>query len=161
MIREDWNDSPTVPDYWSHVETYSRIALSDAKKHTEQLIELVDRLGELTLGIRDELLSFLMSETVAGYSEDDRNSLWKKMKDVVAKHKKFADTNWAMPTDVIARIESVAESIAPKSPSIKYNRLFILHGHRLYDRTTDYTAEREKLKERRKVAIAELFARGD
>ena len=65
-----------------------------------------------------------MSDSIINLPEEKRDLVWEKLDEIVRRHRKFSDTNWALPEEELCKIENLAHSLAPSSPEIKYRYLF-------------------------------------
>ena len=160
MIPHDWSKGVTNQEYWDQVSAYAELAISAAKKDVSKLADLIDHLNDLPPSARDQLLTELRSDTVVSMSEADRLPLWTELADLVLKHRKFADANWAMDPEIVNEIAAVAEKLAPTAPMYRYQRLFSERDLDLYEEKGNYEEQQRNLEERRQKAVIEVLAAG-
>jgi hypothetical protein len=160
MITDDWSKGVTRREYWEQIPAYAELAISAAKQDLSKLAELIDRLDDLPPPARDQLLAHLRSDTVVSMPQADRLRLWTELVDLVSKHRKFADAQWAMKPEVVNEIAAVAESLSPDAPIYRHQRLFSERDFDLYEEKGNYGEQRKKLEDRRQNAINEVFAAG-
>lgn len=160
FIRDDWSKTVTHRTYWEQISIYAELAIGLAKNDLLMLAELIDRVDDLPRPVHEKLLSHLGSEVVTSLPEDKRLPLWTELVDLVTKHRKFADAQWAMKPEQVDRIEAVAEGLAPDAPIFRHRRLFSERDFDLYEEKGDWERQRDELEKRRQDAIGEIFAAG-
>lgn len=159
-IPEKWTDSVSQSDYWLQVQNYAELATEIAASDLSKLVELVDRLPDLPQPANARVLDHLCSDSVIALPESDRVALWEALVDLASKHRKFADTQWAMGADAVTRVEQVAASLAPTSSVLLYRRLFSDRDLDLYEEVGNYETQARKLEEERKRVVSEIVADG-
>src|SRR5262249_1154052 len=119
MIADDWSTSVTQREYWEQVSLYAELAIDAAKSNVAKLADLIDRLDDLPKPAYEKVLVHLGSESILPMPEAERVRLWSELVDLTTKHRKFADTAWAMRPGEIDRIAVVAERLAPQTPTFR------------------------------------------
>ena len=157
FIPAGWSDTVTNRDYWEQVMAYADLALGVAKVDLQKLAELIDRLPNLPNPAHSRILDHFSSEAILALPDTARLPVWEALVDLSQKHRKFHDAQWAMPANVIARIEEVALKLAPKSPAFVHRRLFSDRDFDLYDEKGEYEEQEKKLNLRRQSAILEIL----
>lgn len=159
-IPDDWSKTVTTRDYWEQIALYSEMAITIGKSNQAKLAELINYMENLPLPAHEQLLAHLRSDAVVMMPEADRLGLWTALVNLVMKHRKFSDTEWAMKPEQVDKIAAVAERLAPSAPSFRHQRLFSEHDFDLYEEEGDYQDQRIKLEDRRQIAIDEIAASG-
>lgn len=160
IIPDNWSRGSMPQEYWEQVIAYSELAINTAKQDMNKLIDLIDRLDDLPPATHDQLLAYLGSDKVLMMPESDRLLLWTKLIDLISKHKKFADAEWAMKPEIVNEIASVAEKLIPEAPIYHHQRLFREDDFSLYDDQGDHEEQYKELEVRRQKAINEVFTTG-
>ena len=124
---------------------------------TARLSELIDHFDNLPKPAFDQLVEVLSSQTISELPEDQRLLLWDHLTKFTNKHRRFSDAKWALPDELITRIENVAEQLAPTNPFDLYQHLFTDRDFDLYEENGDWEEQRKRLDVRRETAIAEIF----
>lgn len=160
ILPEDW--APTVKrnTYNNFIEYYSETAFQMAKVNLEYLKELLEKLDNTPPIIMDKILQHLDSDIVTSMSADDKFPIWSALKNLVSKHQRFSDAEWALDKNIVKRIETAAASLAPQDPENKYLRLFNEDDFDLIDNLDNWKGGEEKLYKIRKVAIKEIIDYG-
>ncbi len=160
FIPDDWKRSVSGKEYWEQVSFYAARAVSMASGDIGKLSELVNHLDSLPLPSFEELLTHLASEAITSKPEDERLEVWTRLTAFASKHRQFSDAKWALPADLVSKIEAVATKLAPKNPLNLHRRLFIGRDIDLYDERGNWEEQRKKLEERRRQAIKGVLADG-
>ena len=160
-IPRDWKEEILRTEYWEQITALTEIAVELAKKDTDKLVELVNRLPDLSKSARDSILSHLSSESVVGLPESERLPIWEKLDQLVRRHRKFSDAVWAFPEETIAKIEETANLVSISSPEFKYRHLFSGRNFDLFDEKGDYDEQRKRLDESRQEAASEILGDGN
>jgi len=161
LIPDSWTKSVTRGEYWEQVTIYADLITNRAKSDLSRLADLLDHFGDLPKDARNEVLTHLESKQIVSLPEEKKLSLWSRLIELVVKHRKFSDAEWAMKPEEVDRIAAVAEGLAPHSPQLRYRRLFSNRGLNLFEEKGNYEEQERKLQERREDAIKEICACGD
>jgi hypothetical protein len=161
LIPNGWKENVTHGEYWDQVAGYAELTTEIAATDFLKLTELVDHLPDLPDPAYSRILDHLGSDAVTSLPEDVRLPLWEELVDLAAKHRKFADAQWAMPAEVVAKIEEAATKLAPTSTSLLQRRLFSERDFELYEEKGDFEEQRQKLEQKRQDAIREILATGN
>jgi hypothetical protein len=160
IIPADWSKGVTDIEYWGQVTGYAELAVNAAEGNVQRLAELIERLPDLPPSTRDQFLMHLESDANLTLPEADRLYLWDALVDLVTKHRKFADADWAMESHQVDRIDAIAERFAPKSPALLHKRLFSERVFDLFEEKGNYAEQAEQLERRRHQAVQEIAEAG-
>lgn len=164
-IPRDWKDSVLLSEYWEQITAYTELATDLAKidltkRDTEKFGELVNRLSDLPRPAQENLLRHLASKEVMALPETERLPLWEKLESLVRRHRRFADADWALPEEVVKKIEETARALVPHDPKLKYHYLFSGRDFDLFEEKGDYDKQRKRLDEARQAAVKTIFEAG-
>src|SRR3990172_12887759 len=159
-IPDDWSKGVTHREYWEQVTLYSEMAITAAKSNREKLGELIDHMENLPPPASEQLLAHLGSDAVMTMPEADRMCLWTEIVDLVNKHRKFSDAEWAMKPEQVDKIAALAEQLAPDAPAFRHQRLFSERDFDLYEEKGNYEEQRNELEDRCQRAVQEVAAPG-
>jgi len=157
IIPEDWDKGVTNQEYWQQVTFYAELSVSVAGHDTTRLSTLIDNFDNLTKPAFNQLIEVLSSQSISDLSEEKRLSIWDHLTKFTNKHRRFSDTNGALPDELITRIEDLAEKLAPMDPFNLYRHLFTDNDFDLYDKNGDWEEQQKKLNSQREMAISEVF----
>lgn len=156
-IPDDWEKGVTDQEYWQQASFYAELAVGATGYDAARLSELIDHFDNLPKNAFDQLVEVLSSQAISELAEDQRLSLWDHLTKFTRKHRRYADAKWALPDELITRIENVAEKLAPRNPFNLYQYLFTDRDFDLYEENSDWEKQRKKLDKRRETAITEIF----
>ena len=159
-IPRDWKDDVSRAEYWEQVTAYTEIMVRIAKESVEKTGELIEHLPDLPEPARKGLLNHLASKDIADLSAIERLSLWDNLDNLVRRHRRFADAKWALPEEALLKIEEVANTLAPETPELLYQRLFGNRDYALFEEKGNYDEQRRKLDEARRVAVQTILESG-
>lgn len=157
-IPHDWTEGTSDADYAEQITAYAELAIAAAKHNMDKLVALVHRVNNLPSKARDQVLEYLTSDAVTSLPEDERLPVWNELTEMLTMHRKYADAKWAMPAKEIDRVALIAKALTPKSPILKYRRLFTERDFDLYEEKDDFHQQQSFLDQRRRHAIEEAYA---
>ena len=160
-IPQDWKNGVLVSEYWEQITDLAELAVTLAKNNSEKLVELVDRLPDLPNPAHDSILKHLSSEDIVSLPEHERVAIWEKLNRLVRHHRKYQDTDWALPEEIITKIEDTAKLITPSSPEYLYRYLFSDSDHDLFDERGDYQEQQKHLDKARQAALVKIIDDND
>lgn len=157
IIPDNWEKGVTHQEYWQQISFYAELAVDAAGQDTVRLSALIDYFDNLPKPAFDQLLQVLSSQPILELPEEQRLSIWDHLTKLTNKHRRFSDSKWALPDELITRIEQVAEQLAPTNPFNLYQNLFSHRNFDLYEENSGWEDQRKKLDTRREIAISEIF----
>ncbi len=160
FIPSDWEDDVLVSEYWAQIHMLAELAAEMTHSDVERLMELMDRLSNLPHETQEVVLKHLMSDHILQMPEPKRVIIWEKLDELVRRHRKFSDAQWALPKETITKIEQIANNITPADPMLRYRYLFSESDHDLFDEKGKYEEQREHLDEKRRSALAKIMGDG-
>lgn len=155
-IPEDW-PKVTRKEYWDQVTSYADRTVEMAERDVSRLAELTGHLDKLPPQSLEKVLKRLSVEDIAGKPEKERMPLWTGLTELVSKHERFADAEWALSPDLVSRIKETANKLAPKNRLNIYCRLFTDRDIDLFEERGNWHEQQKKLEERRQLAIKEIL----
>ncbi|BAY08173.1 hypothetical protein [Calothrix sp. NIES-2098] len=160
IIPEDWSERATQQEYWEQVNAYSEMVLRATEQDITKLTEIIDRFNDFTSQVQSQILSYLRSDTITSLSQVDRLPLWNKLVDLVSKHRRFRDAEWAMNQSLVDEIEEISQNLEPQDPIFRHQRLFNEGDFDLFEEKGNFEEQRRELGNQRQKAIEEIFVSG-
>lgn len=157
LIPDDWKKNVTNREYWEQSIVYAELAVNAAKQDIEKLNNLIEHIENLPPSAQDQLIDHLQSDSIISLPQIHRQELWTKLVDLVTRHKKFANAEWAMKPDLLTKITTIAESLVPNSPIYRYKRLFSDKTIDLFEERGNYEEQRRQLESKQQNALKEIF----
>lgn len=156
-IPDNGEKGVTNQEYWQQASFYAELAVTAAGHDIGRLSELINHFDNLPKSVFDQLIKVLSSQPVSALPEEQRLSLWNHLTNFTKKHRRFSDAEWALPEDLIVKLDLVSEQLAPTNPFNLYQRLFNFDDFKLYEENDDWEKQRQKLNTLREKAILEVF----
>ena len=160
FISDDWEKNVSQGEYREQVASYADLAISMAGDDAGRLTELIGRLPNFPKASFEKILDHLSTDAFCKKTEDERLGPWVGLTKLISKHSRFPDAQWALKTDVISKIQTVAEKLSPKNPLNLYRRLFANSDFDLYEENDNWEAQQQNLEELRQKAIKEILSYG-
>ena len=91
-------------------------------------------------------MQYLDADSIDMMTEENRLQIWIKLSDLVAKHRRFPDAQWAMRPALLDKIANIADRLTPKSPAVRYGRLFSDRDYYLVEGSDNWEEGKESLK---------------
>lgn len=157
IISYDLEKMVTNHEYWQQVSFYAELAVAGAGQDIVRLSTLIDHFNNLPEPAFEQLLHILASEPISKLPEENRLVIWNHLTKFTKKHRRFFDTEWALPSELITHIELVSEKLAPTNPFHLYQHLFIESDFELYEEKNNWEEQQKKLEVLRETGIAEIF----
>ncbi|HZM25305.1 MAG TPA: hypothetical protein VFC02_26380, partial [Anaerolineales bacterium] len=85
---------------------------------------LLDSLRAVSTVQRDKAVAQLYDNAQDRVPADVRAGLWDILRDFIYKHRTFSHAHWALPADVLDRLEAILGRLVPDDP-VERHRLII------------------------------------
>lgn len=161
FIPRGWKEGMLKSEYWEQITALTGLAVEFAKEDSERFVELVSRLSDLPESVHDSILNYLSSDGIVSLPELERLPVWEKLNELVRRHRKFFEAEWALPEETVAKIEEIAKLLSPSTPEFKYQHLFSDRDFDLFEKKGDYEEQRKRLDEARQAAVSEILGDGN
>ena len=156
-IPDDRGTGVSNQEYWQQVSFYSELAVESAGYNILRLNELIKHFDNLPKPAFDQLFNLLASPIITELPEDQRFLIWEHLIKFTNKHRRFPDAKWVLPTDLITRIETITERLAPTNPFYLYQTLFSENDFDLYESNDDWEEQQKILNSKRETAVANIL----
>lgn len=159
VIPEDWKKGVTRNEYRKQSEAYTDMAINLAGNSIDRLEVLAEQMDRLSKPAFNRLLTKL-EETFTEAPTDSRTQLWEKLNRFTTRHRRHANTDWALDEETLLLVDKVTHNLKPSSPLYWHRRLFSDRDFDLYEQSGDWKNEEKKLEAQRENAISEIFNDG-
>jgi hypothetical protein len=160
FVPTDWSNTDVPKDYWDQVSVYAGVILDLAVNDASKLLEVIAYLPSLPPPNGPKLLEHFSSKKIIGLSDKERQPLWEALVTLTAKHHQFPEAKWAMPPDLIKKIEDIANLLAPKESRFNARRLFVERDWALYSHKGSFEEQEKELSRKREAAVDEILKAG-
>ena len=103
------------------------MALTHLRKHPEDWVNFFDSLATLPPADQERVISALEELRHDQFDEATLLIVWNAVSTFIAKHRQFATAAWALPDEVVTRLELVASQLEPAASPERFARLFDWH----------------------------------
>ncbi len=155
-ILHDWKEGVTTEEYQQQISFYVELAVDKAGQNADRISKLIGYFDNLPKPDLNKILLFLVSQPILELLEEQRFSIWEHLTRFTKKHRRFFYTEWALPSDIITRIEQVTEQLAPKNLFNLCQYLFSDCDCDFHD-NDNWEEQEEKFNTKRENAISEIF----
>lgn len=152
----EWSEGVTRSEMYRQIRNYAELAVHMAMGDIAKLSEIIARWDHLPREVFQQVLDSLESPQALERPPEERFALWEKLTDEINRHRKYADSDWAMPEEELQRLEKAANAIEPTDPAVIHQRLFNAYDHDLFT-TDNYEEERTRVADMRERAVAEVL----
>jgi hypothetical protein len=156
-IPSDWKNGTTHGEYREQVGLYAELAIKAAHNDPTKLVALVEVLPHLHQPSHDRVLLNYSAGNLRGLSESERSLIWEALNALTRKHRKYRDADWAMPDQVVANIEKVADLLSPTAIELRHRNLFTGRDYEHYEADGSYEEQAAKLSAARQLAVGEIL----
>jgi hypothetical protein len=115
----------TQREYRTFVDAVCQRLLADVGEDPARwasvIAELPDLPAQVQLAARTQLVTLAGDDRLVGVA---RKQIWEALREIAARHREFADADWALPPEEVARIEEIAQRFEPSAASDRFAWLF-------------------------------------
>jgi hypothetical protein len=123
-IPSDWKENISREIYTQSVADIGSLAIEMAKESLVRLGQLCHHITELPNQALVEVIPLLGSKDISDMPEIERLPIWNSLMTLVAKHRRFSDTEWALDSDNLDLLTKIAIRLQPNSPTLFYKHMF-------------------------------------
>ena len=126
-LYRDWKPSEPIATANGRQELIQTVAsklVEDAGSDPQRLSALASRVGHMPPEVFVSFRDALQRLVGAGPSDHFKSTLWPALRDMVARHREYQHTNWALPESELAPIDPILDLLRPADPARTYGWLF-------------------------------------
>lgn len=160
-ILNGWNPEVSDKEFWEQSRFCAELLVCEAGSNIERLTKLVSKYNRLPSEAAEALLARLSSDNIVNASEDQKFEIWDALSNFLIHHKSFPDAEWSLKVESLSPLQSIAESLEPKRPKLRYKRLFSGRDYyRYYNAAEGHEKSQEKLSADRRYAVEQILSDG-
>ncbi|HSH59618.1 MAG TPA: hypothetical protein VK988_08270 [Acidimicrobiales bacterium] len=162
----DWKPlaiTTTRSEYLQFISAVITRCIEDAGVDGARWQSLLSDYQNLPPEGRAMVLNALVGLTDGGHlSRADRDRIWTALREVVGRHREFAEAQWALPEDALAELDALTARLQPEDAFTRHEWLFQDHMPYIGDvaRREDHAAYAALVADRRREAVREIEADG-
>jgi hypothetical protein len=141
----------TYGELWQSESDVVRRAIQLAGHDPARWSQVISKIATFPPEVRASAVSAL-NATFASLGDKERQSLWSRLRDEVARHEQFSTAKWALQADQLAPLRSLVDRYAPPDPISGVAWLFDTW-------TLDATGDTKEADRRRAEALQDLLAK--
>ncbi|MFC4224348.1 hypothetical protein [Lysinibacter cavernae] len=159
----DWRkvEHPTRGQIDEVTNQIAEMLLKEFELTAPRALQLIPRLDDFGSEFRD---SFVNSASVAAahWTSNDRADVYDALREFVARHSEYADTEWALSPEALEPISILRDRVEPMEPDLKYRWLFTEDWLTLGDlsRRDSHEVYESMITRHRRQAVAEVLEWG-
>lgn len=119
MVRENL----TFGIVWDSEAVIAERAMQAAGDDEERIVHMVKQISSFQLQTRSKILAFI-DERLSRHKTVEGSPIWHALRDEVARHEYFADSDWAMKQEERDAITAIVERYRPTDPIVTERQLF-------------------------------------
>lgn len=140
-------------------ELLSRI-LADADSHADRCLALADLVDDVPPAKITQIVGHLSSVSIEEWTDEERRQIWQALRGASARHLRFADAPWAMPTELAEQIVAVAVRFEPRAILDRVLHLFSAHVELPESPSLDWRQAEQSVSQKRADAVAAIYEAG-
>lgn len=156
-IPGDWKQEVTVNDYWLQVREYAAMAVDIAKGSITHVSELVDNLDNIPQPSFNSILEYLSSDEVLRLPDEKKHTIWETMISFIKKHRRFSDSKWALPKEMVDSLDNTAKKLLPSNPIFLYKHLFSNKEYDFIEDDVDWQTQQGRMLDQRVEALRHIY----
>lgn len=165
--KPKWREwAPDTPPQVTYAELFqaereivSRL-LADAWNDGRRWKDLIFKVDDVSKEQHDAIVEKLLTSDVGSFTDEDRLMIWDALQDVISRHREFPDAEWAMPKEMVDRLQQVYERFSPEDLISQRAWLFSRTPKLLNPPKRDWRERHEALETAKLEAVRELNANG-
>ena len=158
----NWRPTQPAVSRREFAETVSAVAamlLDDVGRDAQRWVDLAVRMGDLPSETRQDAIHRLRGVAESQPDDSLKDSVWPVLRDFVARHRQFSDTEWALPEAELEPLDEVLGLLRPSDTGVSYGYLFSSRGPTIegVDSAVGWQARHEALAQKQSEAIDEIL----
>jgi hypothetical protein len=156
----DTHPSVTWREIWDATHEIVIRLLEDVGNDGKRWETLIEHLASLPNEDADMVIEHIEKIDRDSLNPEDRIAIWATLRGLVARNKRFSDEQWAMPSEVVNRLNQIYEQFTPEDFIAKYAWLFGHHTEIIGDFGRDWQAHEQAITTARTQAVKEIWEKG-
>lgn len=154
---DSWRRGVTRIDSRTFVTAVAERLVKMAEFHAIRWKMLFERLGQLPFTVKEELLERAGALSRSELAEADRRVLADALSEQINQHRYFQEATWAIPEDVLDRLDVILEALKPKDLILRNAWLFEQWPDRFFERGDSLEDQQAALDNARRQALTEIL----
>jgi hypothetical protein len=121
---EEREASFTYAELWHATEVLITRLLVDVGMDSDRICDVVERVENLPPPVRATVIDYLESLDPAAFDIGRRQAICAELREQIARHRRFSQSQWAMPSQDIDRLRAIYERFKPEDMIQQVSPLF-------------------------------------
>ncbi|MFZ0931827.1 MAG: hypothetical protein WAN11_24730 [Syntrophobacteraceae bacterium] len=159
-----WRDFGELPEdaltrrgQISYVATIIDRALDRVGDDPKRWSEILSSLRAFSPAHQEKVISLMQAIVTVSPSDETKVALWKIIRDFTLRHRSFRKAEWALPEELVEKLEAILPHLAPGDPVEQYRWLFDEWMPDLPLEQDDVEHHEQKVKEFRENAVRTIL----
>jgi hypothetical protein len=153
----EWEKGATFAESVAFIAATSARVIQQAGVDPERWRQVFANLSRIPQSAHDQLLAAVDSFSRTDISDAPRRSLSEELSKQINRHRHFANSHWALPTETIDRLEKLLDRLQPNDPVLRHAWLFADWPDRYFERDGDLADNEAALDKARNEALQEIL----
>lgn len=156
-LPDDWEAVTTTEEYDERILSYAEYAVTAAGHDFNSIYRLINEITKLPKKILGLFLDKFTPELIKSWSNEQQFKLWERFVGLIHRHRKFSNQSWALPSEALNQLESLAETIKPKRAFDLHRPLFDNDYPAFYEQADNFEEQHQRVDQQREQAINEIY----
>ncbi len=161
----DWADHTvqrtTTEEYWEQVNRCADITVASVGCDGLRVEQVIENLSHFPKQHLEQLLVHLESIDTSAFNDDVKDRIESALRTLITRNRKHASAKWALPSDVVDRLELVRKRFEPTSLVKQHSWLFAPRVELPSESVEDFLKNNDaRVNELRSQVLQELFTSG-
>jgi excisionase family DNA binding protein len=160
-VFQDWlrdREGVSAQEWLDTIAVLVDRAIEDAGTQLNRWGDLIEHVGNLPEDKRDQALSAAEKLDPKAHDDAARLELWRRLTNMVGRHRSFPNAEWAMDAASLKRLEQIASRVEPEKSPERFADLFGWHPTVVGVDRRDHDAYEKAVESRRTQAVSEVLA---
>jgi hypothetical protein len=119
--KPETQEQVAIAEWMRGIREVTERVLEDVGTDPDRWSRVIKRLSDLPADIRSRVIDRLEGQDHAVFASE---SVREELREVVSRHRRYNDAEWAMPKDDVDRLDRILEAAAPIDPVLRHAWLF-------------------------------------
>jgi hypothetical protein len=153
----EWVKGTTTAESFTFMTATAERVVTDAGIDVDRWKQIFENIGRFPRAVHERLLDGLDSLCGTDISDANRRILSDELSKQVNRHRYFASSHWALPSETVDRLEGILTRLKPHNPVFRHAWLFADWPDRFFERGGDHSDNEAALETARMEALQEIL----
>lgn len=154
---EELPEKISQKDYVDATVGYINLAIEMIDTDVQQMCDLISVIDDVDMDLQEKI-TYKIKAASKILSQTDKEELWNKVQDFLVMHRKFSDSNWALPEERLVPLEHLVSDILSDSKHAYEIRMFRKEQFSLYENRDNFRNEEKKFRVKQIGILKNIYA---